>query len=72
MLNTNYRIEEFYFNRAEANIKQGEWGLGMKDVNEVYSKRIEGGNGYLEAKNAEDGMDPFQERKKDGNFVLKI
>ena len=43
--NTNYRIEEFYFNRAEANIKQGEWELGMKDVNEVYSRRIEGGNG---------------------------
>ena len=62
--NTNYRIEEFYFNRAEANIKQGEWGLGMKDVNEVYSKRIEGGNGYLEAKNAEDAWILFQEEKR--------
>ena len=36
----------------------------MKDVNEVYSKRIEGGNGYLEAKNAEDAWVLFQEEKR--------
>ena len=62
--NTNYRIEEFYFNRAEANIKQGEWELGMKDVNEVYSRRIEGGNGHLDAQNAKDAWIFFQEEKR--------
>ncbi len=47
----NYRIEEVYFNRAEAYIEKGEWQLGMKDVNEIYSKRVE--DGVLKADNAE-------------------
>ncbi|MFR7811079.1 MAG: hypothetical protein ACLU4N_18465 [Butyricimonas faecihominis] len=35
----------------------------MKDVNEVYSKRIEAWNGYLEAKNAEDAWILFRKKK---------
>lgn len=62
--NMNYRVEEFYFNRAEAYIEQGEWELGMKDVNKVYSNRIDGGNGQLDAKNADDAKVKFQEEKR--------
>jgi len=60
----NYRMEEFYFNRAEARMKQGKWELGMKDVNEVYNKRIAGGNGYLAAESAEKAWSLFQEEKR--------
>lgn len=62
--NMNYRVEEFYFNRAEAYMEQGEWELGMEDINEVYSKRIEGGNGYLEAQNENDAKIQFRKEKR--------
>ncbi len=62
--NMNYRVEEFYFNRAEAYIEQGDWELGMEDVNEVYSKRIEGGDGYLNVTNVNDARTQFREEKR--------
>ncbi len=39
----NYRVEEFYLNRAEAYIELGEWETGMKDLNAVYTERVAGG-----------------------------
>jgi len=60
----NYRIEEIYFNRAEAYIEKGEWELGMKDVNEVYSKRIEGKIEYLNAENVNDARTQLRSEKR--------
>lgn len=39
----NYRIEEFYLNRAEAYIESGVWKKGMIDLNIIYSERVSGG-----------------------------
>lgn len=38
----NYRMEEFYLNRAEAYIESGAWDKGMKDLNVIYSERVSG------------------------------
>lgn len=60
----NYRVEEIYFNRAEAYIEKGEWKLGMKDINEVYSKRLEDGSGHLEATNVDDARTYLRNEKR--------
>ncbi|WP_320913765.1 RagB/SusD family nutrient uptake outer membrane protein [Butyricimonas paravirosa] len=60
----NYRVEEFYFNRAEAYIESGEWETGMGDLNEVYSQRIEGGNGQLNVSNVDDARKKLREEKR--------
>lgn len=60
----NYRIEEIYFNRAEAYIEKGEWELGMKDVNEVYSKRLEDEIGHLNANNVNDARIQLRAEKR--------
>ena len=58
----NYRIEEVYFNRAEAYIEKGEWQLGMKDVNEIYSKRVK--DGALNADSADKAREQFRAEKR--------
>lgn len=60
----NYRVEEFYFNRAEAYIESGDWETGMEDLNEVYSQRIEGGNGELNVSNVEGARTKLREEKR--------
>lgn len=60
----NYRVEEFYFNRAEAYIETGEWEIGMKDLNKVYEQRIEGGEGHLDAANAEKAREVLRLEKR--------
>lgn len=60
----NYRVEEIYFNRAEAYIEKGEWKSGMEDVNEVYSKRLENEIGHLDAANAEDARKHLRAEKR--------
>ena len=60
----NYRVEEFYFNRAEAYIEKGEWELGMKDINEVYSRRLEEEVGHLDATNVDDARTHLRNEKR--------
>lgn len=60
----NYRVEEFYFNRAEAYIERGDWEEGMADLNEVYSQRIEGGNGQLNATTQEEAREFLRVEKR--------
>ena len=60
----NYRVEEFYFNRAEAYIESGDWESGMNDLNEVYAQRIEGGNGHLDAADADEARLILREEKR--------
>lgn len=58
----NYRIEEVYFNRAEAYIEKGEWQLGMKDVNKIYAERVE--HGALDADNADKAREQLRAEKR--------
>lgn len=60
----NYRVEEFYFNRAEAYIALGKWELGMEDVNQVYSQRLENEIGQLKAENADDAYEELWKEKR--------
>ena len=60
----NYRVEEFYFNRAEARIESGDWETGMDDLNNVYSQRIEGGNGQLIAANEDEAREFLRVEKR--------
>ena len=60
----NYRLEEFYFNRAEAYIETGQWETGMEDLNVVYSQRIEGGEGKLSATSVEDARECLRTEKR--------
>lgn len=58
----NYRVEEIYFNRAEAYIESGEWQLGMQDLNKIYAQRVE--NEYLEAQNVEQARELLRLEKR--------
>ena len=59
-----YRIEEIYFNRAEAYIESGDYKSGMKDVNRIYSQRIDDVNVSLSASDVEDARKLFRQEKR--------
>ncbi|WP_455509213.1 RagB/SusD family nutrient uptake outer membrane protein, partial [Butyricimonas paravirosa] len=59
-----YRIEEIYFNRAEAYIESGDYELGMKDVNRIYSQRIDDVNVSLSASDVENARKLFRQEKR--------
>jgi len=58
----NYRVEEFYLNRAEAYIESGAWDKGMKDLNAIYSERVSGGE--LQADGVETARKEMRNEKR--------
>lgn len=58
----NYRMEEFYLNRAEAYIESGAWDKGMKDLNVIYSERVIGGE--LQADGVETARKEMRNEKR--------
>ena len=59
-----YRVEEFYFNRAEAYIETGEYELGMNDINQVRLNRIDDADYKLNANNIEEARAQFRNEKR--------
>ena len=59
-----YRVEEFYYNRAEAYIESGEYQLGLDDVNQVRYNRIDGADYKLTAANQEEARNAFRDEKR--------
>ena len=59
-----YRVEEFYFNRAEAYIETGEYELGMNDINQVRLNRIDDADYKLNANNIEEARTQFRNEKR--------
>lgn len=59
-----YRIEEFYYNLAEAYIESGEYILGLDEVNKVRKERFNGDDYKLVASNKEDAIEKFRMEKR--------
>lgn len=57
-----YRIEEIYFNRAEAYIESGDYVSGMSDLNDVYTQRNTEGQA-LDANDVTEARRLFREEK---------
>ena len=61
----NYRIEEVYFNRAEAYLNTNQRDLAMADLTEVYKQRIMNeANPKLEAASDEEAVKIFRKEKR--------
>lgn len=60
----NYRIEEVYFNRAEAYIYTDNRKLAMKDLLEVYRQRVDENEPKLEAVNNEEAIEILRAEKR--------
>ncbi|WP_303179279.1 RagB/SusD family nutrient uptake outer membrane protein [uncultured Butyricimonas sp.] len=61
----NYRLEEAYYNRAEAYICVGKWELAMNDLTSVYRERVlNETDPKLEASDAEEAMKIFRKEKR--------
>lgn len=61
----NYRLEEVYFNRAEAYINCGEIDLAMADLTEIYKERIlVEENPKLQARTKEEAIEIFRKEKR--------
>ena len=61
----NYRLEEVYFNRAEAYISIGETDLAMADLTEVYKERIvDEVNPKLEAESETEAIEILRKEKR--------
>lgn len=59
-----YRVEEAYFNRAEAYIYTGKRDLAMSDLTQVYKQRIKGDNPVLEANNDDQAIEVLRVEKR--------
>lgn len=61
----NYRVEEVYFNRAEAYLNTNQRDLAMADLTEVYKQRIMNeANPKLEAASDEEAVEIFRKEKR--------
>lgn len=60
----NYRLEEAYYNRAEAYIHVGERDLAMNDLTAVYRERADEADPKLEADSDEKAMEIFRKEKR--------
>lgn len=61
----NYRIEEVYFNRAEAYLNTNQKDLALADLMKVYKERIAPtGNATLEAQGIEEATDILRREKR--------
>ena len=59
----NYRVEEVYFNRAEAYIYTDKRDLAMNDLTQVYKQRINEDNPVLSAQSNDESIDILRTEK---------
>lgn len=59
-----YRVEEFYFNLAEAYIAKGTYDLGLEEINKVRKERISDDNYKLVASSQEEANREFRKEKR--------
>lgn len=61
----NYRVEEVYFNRAEAYLNKNRKDLALADLSKVYKERIAPtGDATLKAENVEEATDILRREKR--------
>ena len=60
----NYRLEEAYFNMAEAYIQKGDYDMGLQTLNHVYAERINREGAKLEATSKEEALALLQSEKR--------